>query len=362
MNKTKELLTKIIEAIETGHLQIDDFLSDDIGSCFIQEIDLALLLYKEEQQEEIKKRAARLAEKLKGSRDNAQLYISIIDSMILCIDLISEEKEWFVNVNHWRQVHGDNNPEINDIIKYIEKTGEVNAISSEFTDEYTNYDCPVYFDDNCGMHYVMHREKKMYFPKDYNAERVSEYYRGIVIEQDIRSPHCYYKDGYAVKHGDVVVDAGVAEGNFSLEHIDMASHIYLIEADESWIEALKETFKNYSNKVTIIKGYLSDEMDGEHVSIDGLFSDLLINYIKMDIEGYERLALLGSEGVIGKSNDIRCVICSYHKKGDEQWIREYMDGMLMENTTSKGYMIPTWDRSAYHDCEVRRGVVFGRKK
>jgi 16S rRNA A1518/A1519 N6-dimethyltransferase RsmA/KsgA/DIM1 with predicted DNA glycosylase/AP lyase activity len=49
-----------------------------------------------------------------------------------------------------------------------------------------------------------------------------------------------------VAEGDVVVDAGAAEGNFALSVIDKASKVYIIEGDAGWCEALRQTFLPYN--------------------------------------------------------------------------------------------------------------------
>lgn len=57
---------------------------------------------------------------------------------------------------------------------------------------------------------------------------MEEYYRGISIEQDICSPHRYFTDDFSVPNNAVVIDAGVAEGNFSLSIIEhVKKYIYL---------------------------------------------------------------------------------------------------------------------------------------
>lgn len=45
-------------------------------------------------------------------------------------------------------------------------------------------------------------------------EKAETYYRYILLEQDEKSPHRYLTSEFDVSEGDVVVDVGVAEGNF----------------------------------------------------------------------------------------------------------------------------------------------------
>lgn len=363
MNKTKQILKNVKEAIISNRLDISTDLLTDICECYKVEMGLVSVLYTEERRSQIEDDINLLCTRLAQNEHNKSSIIDALDSMVLSIDLTTDLMGWFVNENYWNmKYHNVNNSEINEIINYINKHGNLSAISNNYVDEYDNFDAEVFHDYEKGLKYILFQNKKMYFPRYYSEDQIKEYYKGITIEQDPRSPHYYKKENYNVLPGDVVVDAGVAEGNFSLDIIDIAEHIYIIEADEMWVEALECTFEAYNEKITIIKGYLSNEMVGEYVSLDGLFADKEINYLKMDIEGYERFALKGAEKTIAKATDFRCAVCSYHKKDDEKCINEFFDRMNMDYETSNGYMVPVWDRGAYVDAEVRRGVVFGKKR
>ena len=82
----------------------------------------------------------------------------------------------------------------------------------------------------------------------------------------------------------------------------------------------------------------------------------------MVIDGAEKAALAGASEILENRKNIRCAICSYHCRGDEQSIRSILEshGFIVE--TSKGYMCPNWTIDAYLEAELRRGVVFGRKE
>lgn len=53
-----------------------------------------------------------------------------------------------------------------------------------------------------------------------NEKEVAAYYKSVLMEQDEDSPHKYLTKDFNVENSDVVVDVGVAEGNFSLDIID----------------------------------------------------------------------------------------------------------------------------------------------
>ncbi|MDR0567342.1 MAG: methyltransferase, partial [Prevotellaceae bacterium] len=62
--------------------------------------------------------------------------------------------------------------------------------------------------------------------------------------------------------GDVVVDAGVAEGIFALSVVERAKELYLFEADKDWIAPLEATFAPFGNKANIVNCYVADIYGG----------------------------------------------------------------------------------------------------
>lgn len=70
-------------------------------------------------------------------------------------------------------------------------------------------------------------------------ENGKRYATNFWFEQDKNSPHLYESGDYYVREGDVIVDAGACEGNFTLHNIDKVSKVYVIECNEEWLEALK---------------------------------------------------------------------------------------------------------------------------
>ena len=166
---------------------------------------------------------------------------------------------------------------------------------------------------------------------------------------------------FNVENSDVVVDVGVAEGNFSLDIIDRVKKIYLIETDDDWLEALKMTFREYEDKVQIVKGYVSSVEEGPFVTLDSIISEP-VNFIKMDIEGNEWDALQGAAKLIQKSENIRCAICSYHSDFDQTLIEAFFDGMDIKHNTSDGYMWFPWKvRQNYVSTRLNRALVRGEK-
>lgn len=364
MGKTKEILLKIRDAVLDGRLAVGDVPIEDLKHCVYDELQVNSITFPEQQVPEVMNRFELLCNSVSENETDISKIQMFLDAMILCVDMISPAIYTLINGDYWRYKHQKytDNPEIAGIIEYIDKEREVHPISYEFVKEYEKYPVEIYMDRECGMMYVPHKGRKMYFPVSWNGPRIVNYYSSIMMEQDKRSPHYYYDEDCGVREGDVIVDAGAAEGNFSLDYIDIASKIYLIEADSEWVAALKQTFRNDAEKVRIIEGYLDSFQDVNHVTIDGLFEEEEINYIKMDIEGAERAALAGADRVLEKGKNIRCAICAYHCKGDEQNIRSILESHGFVTKTSKGYMCPAWTMEAYLEAELRRGLVFGKKE
>ena len=248
-----------------------------------------------------------------------------------------------------------------EVIDYIKQNG-LNIFNYEFSQKYKNIKVDTFFDTESGMYYVNHYGKRLYFSRDLNSEKkVTDYYRSILLEQDISSPHRYLTEDFNINEDDIVVDVGVAEGNFALEVIDKVSKLYLIEADPNWIDAIKETFKNYLDKIVIIQKFASSYNDGNLATLDSLINEP-VNFIKMDIEGNEWDALQGAEQLIKKSPGLKCAICAYHSDFDEILIENFMDNNNLNHTTTHGYMwFPLTVRKNYVSTKLNRGIVRGEK-
>ncbi|MCM1215149.1 MAG: DUF6492 family protein [Lachnospiraceae bacterium] len=363
MNQTKDLLLKIRTAVAEGKLSSAEVPVADMKQCVRIELEMHQNTFTEQQYEEILNRFNELDAGIEEGEVDKGKILLFIDVLILCTDMISEVVYRLIDKDYWRYKHGKeaDNPEIAGIIEYIGREHRIDPISYDFVKEYNELPVTVCLDGECGMYYIPYKGRRMFFPKGWDQEKIVRYYRSVIMEQDERSPHCYADETFGVKAGDVVVDVGAAEGIFALNCIDIVSKLYIIEADAAWIPALEQTFRDDGEKVQFICGFLDSYHDGSHVSIDGLFAQEEINYIKMDIEGAEKEALLGAKKTLERCKNIRCAICAYHCRGDEEGIQSILTGYGFETKTSKGYMCPSWTLEAYLDAELRRGIVFGRK-
>ena len=136
----------------------------------------------------------------------------------------------------------------------------------------------------------------------------------------------------------MVLDAGVAEGNFALSVIEKAEKVILVEPDKDWMEALKYTFLPFDNKVVYINRFLSDTVDNQHITIDELMKTERIDFVKMDIEGAEIMALNGARESMA-DKQYRLEVCSYHKPDDREKIEMVMKQYGYYISCTKGYMV-----------------------
>lgn len=254
--------------------------------------------------------------------------------------------------------HNDADNEIRDILSYVGK-GLYKTFSYKFTKKYTKRKNTVLYDDRCKLNYVVHNGKKMYFAKNMGKKEVNRYYNQLCMEQDEQSPHNYSRFVNKKKY-DTVIDLGAAEGIFSLDIIDRANKVLIFECDEIWIDALKETFRPWDDKVTIIKSFVGNGIEDESVKLDDIIdSNDKIDLVKMDIEGNEYDALLGMTNTMDSNNELELLLCTYHNQDDEKKITELLKDWSFIH--SNGYMLFFEDKNQKPPY-FRRGLIYGVRK
>lgn len=245
---------------------------------------------------------------------------------------------------------------------YIKKN-LLGVFNDEFIENYDQIKTDIFFDEDKGLYFVLYQGKRMYFSRKFHSSQmVGAYYKKLLIEQDERSPHRYLTEKFGIKEGDIVLDAGVAEGNFALEIIELVDKIYLIEADVEWIEALKYTFEPYKDKVEIIEAFLGNG-EGE-ISVDEIIGSGRLDFIKMDIEGAEVSALCGAKNTL-INNYTRMDICSYHNESDEEDIKQILKTYGYKSDVSEGYMVFVTSECLKKEVKcpkLVRGLVRGYKE
>jgi|SRR5665648_263192 len=226
-------------------------------------------------------------------------------------------------------------------IEYLKKNGQFEIFPHAFNKKYQNLKINVIREEKNSLPYLIHDGKKLFFPSEYNDLMIANIYSALLLEQDNQSPHKYFTENSQT--GGILLDIGSAEGIISLECVDMMDKIYLFEGEAKWIDALKETFKPWEDKVCIIKKFVSDVNTENEITLDKFISEESIGFdqkiiMKIDVEGAERKVLDGAKGTI-KRDLIKLAICSYHRKDDEEILRYMLESNGFQVSASDGYML-----------------------
>lgn len=243
----------------------------------------------------------------------------------------------------------------------IRTSRRVRSYPQQLYEKYRDFAPDMRYDNEKDMLYVMHYGKRLYYPSDYTPEMVYGEYSFCCMEQDEDSPHRYLDSRFWVEAGAVVIDAGTAEGNFALEIIGQVKKLYLVECDSKWIPALEMTFAPWRDKVVIINKMLGDRVDETHTTIDDIAAGERIDIIKMDVEGAEARALVGAEKTLQANPDIRCVIATYHAKGMEEKVIQYLHTEGFRTETTEGYVFYKNGAEALWDMELRHALIRAQK-
>lgn len=238
--------------------------------------------------------------------------------------------------------------------QYIKANG-LSIFPHAFSEKYRDFETKLFFENS--LPYVFHKDKKLFFKRGWSPNQVNHYYKSIVMEQDDESPHLYCDNHFKVEEGDVLIDLGVAEGNFSIENIDKASKVYLFEKNEIWLEPLKATFTDYKEKVNLINKFVGSENTENTVSLDS-YPELINKnlFIKIDVDGAERAVLKGMEKLLLECQTVKIAICTYHSQNDAIEFENHLKERGFETNLTPGYML------FFHDKKIkapflRKGVL-----
>ena len=240
-------------------------------------------------------------------------------------------------------------------VSYMRQEGQLMTFPYPFYKKYKSKDRKAYFDGDKGLYYVLHKGKKLYFVGD-NEEEVRQTYNQLCLEQDEESPHQYFSSECDFKEGDIFVDVGAAEGIISLDVIEKASKIYLIECDDEWCKALQATFEGYEDKVQIIRKFAGIIDRDDTVRLDTLldeYKDQSI-FIKMDVEGMEIDVLKGARDTI-LNNRCKLSCAAYHTDEEAEEISQFLQGYGYETQYGEGYMIFLYGDLVLYNGKYERG-------
>jgi hypothetical protein len=251
-------------------------------------------------------------------------------------------------------------PEIESVLNYL-KNKPMTVLPYDFQDKYIAENIEVFKDEVKGLPYVLLNGKRLYFKKRWGNRKIRTLYNTLLKEQDLQSPHRYLSEQFRFEEGDVLVDAGVAEGNFALSIVEIASRIVLFEADKEWIEPLNATFEPWKDKVVIVNKYVSDITNATNITLDDYFtSEEKVSFLKIDVEGAESRLLKGSHRILSESKSLRLAICTYHKQEDEKEFKEILSKYGYTTSHSNGYMLYYYDKKLKAPY-LRRGLIRAEK-
>ena len=241
------------------------------------------------------------------------------------------------------------------IIEFL-KYHSFSVFPYKFVKKYKAKNVTVYTDDDSGLKYVIHENKRLYFKRKWTDDEIRNCYNFLMTEQDPDSPHCYETPDFHVRNGEIVVDAGVAEGNFSLSIVEKVEKLYLFEMDDEWNEALNLTFAPWKDKVEIINKYVSDNDDNDSITLDTFLKNKRVTFIKADIEGAETNLLRGCKQLVSSNESLRMMLCTYHKKHDADDLNRMLTESGFSTDFTKGYMIFSLDPTL-SEPYLRKGLI-----
>jgi hypothetical protein len=256
-------------------------------------------------------------------------------------------------LNYYKQ-NPTSDSEILEALTYL-KENDLSVFPYIFFNKYKTENIKVYINETNQLPYLKHNGKNLYFKKSWTNEHIVDAYRFLLAEQDSLSPHCYLTPTYQIKSNGIVVDVGAAEGIFAIDEIENIKHIYLIETDNEWIEALNETFKPWKDKITIINKFISNRNDDKNMTLDSYFSNIEIDFLKIDVDGAEEELLKGAENVVNNKVS-QLAICTYHKTHDNRDFSKLLLDKKYKIENSNGYMLFYFD-SNFEKPFFRRGLI-----
>jgi tRNA A58 N-methylase Trm61 len=233
----------------------------------------------------------------------------------------------------------DLNDEEEAVLVFLKKN-PLHVFPYDFPEKYKAAKIIIEKDEDKGLLFTFWEGKKLFYKNGYQIKKAQTYFNSLLLEQDPISPHSYLTADFDVKEGDVIVDVGAAEGNFSLSVIEKASQVFLFEVEKDWIKALEATFEPWKDKVTIVEKYVSDVDDNQCIKLDTFFGEKqAVNFIKADVEGAEAQVVNGANDLMKRQKDLRMAICTYHRQTDAQELDELLKTKGFKNHFSGKYMI-----------------------
>jgi hypothetical protein len=263
-------------------------------------------------------------------------------------------------LNHYDALPEAPSTELKTVLDYL-RTNPIAVFPYSFQNKYNPETIEVFKDSQKGLCYVMLEGKKLYFKRRWSKKRIQHSFNELTREQDPQSPHRYLNDQFKIEDGEVLVDIGVAEGNFALGAVEKASKLILFETDKEWIEALNATFEPWKDKVVIVNKFVSDVTNNTNTTLDDyIAADEKISFLKIDVDGAESLLLSGCKRILADQKPLKIALCTYHKNDDEKEFKALLSQNGFETSHSNGFMLFYYDKKMKAPY-LRRGLIRGVK-
>lgn len=271
---------------------------------------------------------------------------------------------WLIQEFMTTKYEDSNDKTILETLKFW-KTHDISTFNQHITakDSFSE----VFFDDACDLPYIFFesvsgKKYKLYYPKNSSTFVVIDgvtYVPNILREQLPTSPHLYMKGNHKINPGDILIDAGVCEGNFALRYIDFCSKVYLFEPDPQWEKPLWYTFKDFEQEIIMFPNFLSGKTEDKFITLDDAIPELHGEkiFLKMDIEGAEPAALRGGKNLL-TNNKVKISACGYHNANDVVKIKSILKKFGYKTRTSSGYMVFLYDPNIWDTMDFRKGMVY----
>lgn len=256
----------------------------------------------------------------------------------------------------------DLNAEEQEVLVFL-KSHSLHIFPYNFPEKYKPEDILIEKDSEKGLLYTLWEGKKLYFKNGHQRKKAQVYFNSLLLEQDQLSPHRYLTENFDVHAGDVIVDVGAAEGNFSLSVIEKVKKVYIFEVEKDWIKALEATFEPWKEKVEIVQKYVSDEDTMDSIKLDTFFiNGQTVNFIKADVEGAEAQVVNGAAGLIKSQSNLKIAVCTYHRQSDAEELDKLLKNKGFVNHFSDKYMIFHYGKSnVVKPPYLRKAVLRGIK-
>lgn len=126
---------------------------------------------------------------------------------------------------------------------------------------------------------------------NWETEEGSQFYKNVY--QEIWTSGEYNRFGVNIQPGDIVVDCGANIGIFSQYAVhNGAKKVYAYECEDEEFKYLKINSEN-TDKIVPIQAFISKEHSIKKIILENNLSE--IDFLKLDIEGYEYDLILNEE-------------------------------------------------------------------